>query len=327
MLATSLAGALTATAASASTDDPIEYVALGDSYASGYGLGAYATGDAAGCLRSAKDYPHKVALAYGWKLTDATCGGAVIGNVADTPQATPSGSVAAQSGALSASTDVVTISIGGNDLGFSTVLGTCFASSPSGPLMLDPSAKDCKTGSAAAAALPGLLTTQVAPAFDAMLTTVQSKAPNAKIFVVGYPTIFPSTAVTAARACFVSPIGTGQAPLANAYPFTSADVAYFHDLQASLDTMQRQAAEKHKATFVPMLSLTDATSPCAGNPNAQINGVTFTSLQPPTLLPGTLHPNDSGSTYQSTQVGAAIERTGVASHPSNGLSGHNPGRH
>src|SRR6476469_4087724 len=92
----------------------VNYVALGDSYSSGVGSGSYiaASGN---CLRSTKAYSALWAAAHSpASYMSLACSGAkttdVIGN---------------QLGALSASTTLVSISIGGNDVGFSTVLTDC----------------------------------------------------------------------------------------------------------------------------------------------------------------------------------------------------------
>ena len=91
-----------------------------------------------GCFQASNNYPHQVAAALGFTLVDRTCSGAVTANVRTDsspigqvpmpplgdPSATPP-TLAQQAASLSADTDIVTISIGGNDLGFATVAGLC----------------------------------------------------------------------------------------------------------------------------------------------------------------------------------------------------------
>ena len=103
-----------------------EYVALGDSYAA-LGDSRRATGTPVQCGRNLSNYPHlldaKPAIG---DLTDVTCGGAQIPNLAGTQTVgTPPNTAVAppQFDALSEDTDLVTLSIGGNDLGFSAIVG------------------------------------------------------------------------------------------------------------------------------------------------------------------------------------------------------------
>src|SRR5690554_4890891 len=68
--------------------DGLEYVALGDSYASGFGFGPPAPGAPhVNCDQSTLNYPHLVAAEFNLALTDASCSGAVIANIAITQQA------------------------------------------------------------------------------------------------------------------------------------------------------------------------------------------------------------------------------------------------
>lgn len=97
-----------------------EYVALGDSYASGVGAGTYdsASGD---CKRSPLDYPHQWAAANPeYTLKDVTCSGATIADVRNN-----------QLSALSSTTNFVTLTVGGNDAQFATVAKACLTESDS----------------------------------------------------------------------------------------------------------------------------------------------------------------------------------------------------
>ncbi|WP_431874659.1 SGNH/GDSL hydrolase family protein [Amycolatopsis sacchari] len=146
------------TAAQAAT---INYVALGDSYSSGVGAGSYI--DSSSCKRSSKAYPSLYASSSGASLSFQACSGAKTSDVLNN-----------QVGALSASTTLVSISVGGNDAGFSSVMQDCILGGDSG----------CKTAIANATdyvdtTLPGLL--------DTVYRTIRSKAPNAKVVVLGYP--------------------------------------------------------------------------------------------------------------------------------------------
>ena len=157
--------ALVLVAAPASAASP-SYVALGDSYSSGTGTRSYIS-DGTSCLRSVYAYPSLIASAKGYALNLRACSGAKIADVTTT-----------QLSALSSSTAYVTISIGGNDAGFADVLTTCAQ-----PAWLSncTGAVD-KAQSYIRNTLPSALTT--------LYSSIRSRAPQAKVTVVGYPRIF-----------------------------------------------------------------------------------------------------------------------------------------
>ena len=142
------------------------YVALGDSYSSGTGTRSYIN-DGTSCQRSVYAYPSLLATQKGYALNFRACSGAKIPDVTNT-----------QLGALSSATRYVTISVGGNDAGFADVLTECATPWWAG---------DCNGAIDEARAfinntLPGRLST--------LYSSIRSKAPNARVVVVGYPRIF-----------------------------------------------------------------------------------------------------------------------------------------
>jgi len=162
VLGTALVGglALPATAAAPS------YVALGDSYSSGTGTRQYLA-DGTSCQRSARAYPALLAAARGYALNLRACSGATVADVTRT-----------QLGALTSGTSYVTISVGGNDAGFAPVLTECAQ-----PGWMS----DCDGAVDGAEAvidgrLPGAL--------DTLYGQIRSRAPRARVVVVGYPRIF-----------------------------------------------------------------------------------------------------------------------------------------
>ncbi|MFC5176361.1 SGNH/GDSL hydrolase family protein [Nocardioides taihuensis] len=142
------------------------YVALGDSYSSGTGTRSYLS-DGTSCQRSTYAYPSLVAAARGYALNFRACSGATIPTVTST-----------QLSALSTSTRYVTISVGGNDAGFADVLTECaqpwWASNCNGAID--------KAQSYITTTLPGALST--------LYASIRTRAPYAKVVVVGYPRIF-----------------------------------------------------------------------------------------------------------------------------------------
>jgi hypothetical protein len=166
LTATLVPGAATVATAPAALAATPTYVALGDSYASGTGTRSYLA-DGTSCQRSAYAYPSLIAAARGYALNFRACSGARISDV-----------TTAQLGVLSASTAYVTISVGGNDAGFADVLTECATPWWAG---------DCDGAIDDARAfisntLPGRLST--------LYASIRTKAPNAKVVVVGYPRIF-----------------------------------------------------------------------------------------------------------------------------------------
>jgi lysophospholipase L1-like esterase len=155
------------------------YVALGDSYSSGVGTRSYLD-DGTSCQRSPYAYPSLVAAAKGYDLNFRACSGAKIADVTN-----------AQLGALSTATRYVTISVGGNDAGFSGVLTECAQ-----PGWLSNCGGAINTAQAYINnTLPGRLAT--------LYSSIRAKAPSARVVVVGYPRVFNGEDCNAAT--FFSP--------------------------------------------------------------------------------------------------------------------------
>ena len=143
---------------------PLYYAALGDSYASGVGAGDYEAGN--DCYRSAHAYPQQIASELSEGLFFDACSGAKTADVS-----------ADQLGHLSSSIEHVTVGVGGNDIGFSSVLGACAGTDTALCLGAIENAK-----AQIRDVLPGRL--------DALYTEIRSKATQAWIVVVGNPRLF-----------------------------------------------------------------------------------------------------------------------------------------
>ena len=140
------------------------YVALGDSYSSGDGAGSYSGGS---CDRSAYAYPQQWANANApASFAFVACSGATTSDV-----------LSSQVSALSASTTLVSITIGGNDVGFSSVLETCVLESTS-------SCESAVAGAEAKVASP------LPSELDSVLQTIRKDAPAARIVVLDYPELY-----------------------------------------------------------------------------------------------------------------------------------------
>jgi lysophospholipase L1-like esterase len=176
VVSTASAGLVTAMAAPATdaaaavnyADAPaaVNYVALGDSYSSGVGAGDYLSSSGS-CDRSADAYPEQWAAANSpATFTSVACSGATTADV-----------LSSQVSALSASTTLVSITIGGNDAGFSSVMETCVLSSTSTCLN-------------AVAAAETFVADQLPARLDQTLQTIRADAPSARVIVLGYPELY-----------------------------------------------------------------------------------------------------------------------------------------
>ena len=166
VLASVLTAGTTVLATNASAAGGVNYVALGDSYSSGVGSGSYIS-SSGNCLRSTLAYSQLWANAHSpSSYTSVACSGATTTDVLNS-----------QLSALSASTNLVSITIGGNDVGFSSVMQTCVLSSDSACL----SAINTATAQATSI-LPGKLATT--------FSAIRSAAPSARVVVMGYPEFY-----------------------------------------------------------------------------------------------------------------------------------------
>src|SRR5215216_6359281 len=124
-----LVAALT-TALSATSAQAYEYVALGDSYAAGPFIPLQVP--PFGCLKSNNNYGNLAARSLAASpYRDATCSGAKTNHMTSTQGVTP-GPNPPQFDSLTASTNLVSITIGGNDIGFSSISEDCFSSDNTG---------------------------------------------------------------------------------------------------------------------------------------------------------------------------------------------------
>ncbi|MEV4683920.1 SGNH/GDSL hydrolase family protein [Streptomyces kurssanovii] len=149
-----------------STTQSLDYVALGDSYSSGVGAGSY-DGASGNCKRSTRAFPKLWANANSpSSFAFTACSGARTGDV-----------TASQLGPLTSSTDLVSITVGGNDAGFADVMTTCVLQSESTCLNRIAQAKAYVDST-----LPGKL--------DQVYSAISAKAPAARVVVLGYPRFY-----------------------------------------------------------------------------------------------------------------------------------------
>lgn len=199
------------------------YAALGDSYSSGVGAGSYDSSSGS-CKRSTKAYPALWAAANAPSAFAFTaCSGARTGDVINN-----------QLGPLNSSTGLVSISIGGNDAGFSDVMTTCVLNSESTCL-----ARIAQARTYADNTLPGLL--------DGVYNAIHTKAPNAHVVVLGYPRFYKI-----GGSCWAGLSDTSRAAINGA-----AD---------ELDTVTAKRAADHGFSFADVRGNFTGHELCSGSP-------------------------------------------------------------
>lgn len=190
-----------ATAKSVSPPEGARYVAMGSSYASGPGVTLSADNPPTRCQRSADNYAHQLARKRKLLLTDVSCGGATTANLLG-----PWGELPAQLDAITPDTALVTVTIGGNDVGFAGGLigASCEADVPSNevPAMCAGIRAALRSNSPAASALLGspdeAAWARVGAGMDRIAQEVRRRAPGARVIFVDYIRVLPDSALCAA---------------------------------------------------------------------------------------------------------------------------------
>ncbi|MDT7680972.1 MAG: hypothetical protein QOG57_1282 [Pseudonocardiales bacterium] len=255
-----------------------QYVALGDSYVAGPGIPS-TTGVPLSCGRSSNDYPSLVrAAVHASAFTDASCGGATTGNMT-APQTTRTGPNPPQLDAVTSRTRLVTVTIGGNDIGFADIINQCLSRSAGQPGGAACRAYFNRSGS-------DLLAQRIAataPKVAAVLTRIKERAPSAKVLLVGYPTLFPAAA--------------GGCPEA---PFSAGDTAYLNQTFQSLNAMLRTQAGVAGARFV------DTAESSTGHDICTPAGTRWIEGRNPTSPAAAFHPNALSMRNTAYQVVEAL---------------------
>lgn len=275
-LVAALAGVLTAASQANAVAGYQRYVALGDSYASGPLIPNQSL-DPIGCGRSDHDYPGDLSRALGVTLVDVSCGGATTDDMTQS-QSVPLGSNPPQFDALTPDTDLVTVTIGGNDIGFTSILETCAELS-----LTDPFGNPCQQHYTAGGT--DQLAAEVAataPKVAAVLAGIRDRAPHARVVVVGYLRILPTSG--------------GCWPVV---PISSGDVPYLGGVENDLNTMLGQQAAAAGDTFV------DPGIP-TGHDVCEPEGVKWVEGIVPTAPAYPVHPNAAGMAAVTGMIEPAL---------------------
>jgi lysophospholipase L1-like esterase len=253
---------------------PLRYVAMGDSYSAASGVLPPDPTAPPQCLRSILNYPHVIAAAVGAQLTDVTCGAADTGDYRNAQY----DGVAPQLDALDKKTQLVTMTIGGNDSGvFINSIVQCGIAGAS-TLGQGSPCKDRYGDS-----FENTIKTTTYPALVQALKDVRAKAPKAKVAILGYPWILPTSV-----GCF------------DRMPVATGDVPYLRGVQATLNDAVRRAAAATGATYVDMNTVSEGHDAC------QPIGVRWIEPVLQTTNPVVVHPNALGESQMAAQTMAVL---------------------
>jgi lysophospholipase L1-like esterase len=220
----SLSFALAAVTAPAATSAD-QYVALGDSFSSGVGTGSYTLSSS--CRRGVFAYPWLVSQQRpDTALTFVACSGATTSDV-----------MASQLPFVTDATNIVTLTIGGNDIGFSDLIVQCTLANCSNAL-------DSTRAS---------LETFLGPRLDLVYGAIRSRAMTARVVVLGYPRIFSSAG------CF----GT--------LGISATERAKANELAVALDGLSSRRAAAARLTYQSALAPFAGHAVCSGS--AWLNGL------------------------------------------------------
>lgn len=266
-----MAAMLVALAALAGAARAANYVALGDSYAAGPVIPNQIA--PFGCLKSDHNYAHLAAPTIGLPLRDPTCSGATTEDMTN-PQETELETNPPQFNSLDAETTRVSLTIGGNDIGFSEIALSCVTINP-----FSTPCKDKYTAGGKDQIAERIVAT--APKVAAVLQGIHTHSPSAKVFVVNYAAIFPETGF----GCWPQmPIGFG-------------DVPYLRAKEKELNAMLATQAAANGATVVDWYKASIGHDACKGSSTRWVEPVVPTNPAAP------IHPNLAGMTGAANVLG------------------------
>ena len=214
-----------------------KYVALGSSFAAGPGISE----QLGTCGRSDHNYSNLVATALNLMLTDVSCNGATIDNIRNTPQR----DMPPQIDAISPDTALVTVTIGGNDINFTSSTFACSGT---------PADEHC-TANLDQATIDNNLS-QLPDELGAMLDEIKAKAPQAVIVLVTYPRVFPVDATDCVE-----------------LQLSAEDTAYLADLGQKLEDAFVGATSSRQVAIADSYVRAAGHGPCAPPAERWVNGV------------------------------------------------------
>lgn len=255
---------------------PRLYVALGDSFTAAP-LTSVPVGSPTGCLRSDNNYPRVANPSIRMEIfVDASCSGAKTDHFFNS-QSVTGGTNPPQLDAVTGMSFVVSIGIGGNDIGFSEIIENCAHYVPWGS-----PCRDRYTAGGVDQLRQRIANT--APKVANVLAGVRAKSQFAEIYLVGYPTVLPHT-------------GSGCWP---SMPITPTDVGYLRGITQALNQMLADRAAAAGATYV------DTYTPSIGHDACASSGTRWVEPVVPSNPAAPVHPNARGSAGMAAALVAAV---------------------
>jgi lysophospholipase L1-like esterase len=263
------------------------YVALGDSYTAAPNVGD-SGGGPSGCHRSAENYPSDVARALRiGQFADASCSGATTADMFS-PQQFSGENNPPQLDSLNSATTLVTVGIGGNDIGFSALIKRCVAMGAlyqltgSGKYFTEdaPCARDSTSADAVAKKI-----TTAGDRLTRILHEVRRRAPEARVYVVSYPAILPADSADCGRGMSLAP----------------GDVAFLREKEQQLNTMLRQRASEAGVGYV------DTYTPSTGHNACTAKDTRWIEPLVPQNPAAPVHPNARGERGMADAVLHAVK--------------------
>lgn len=250
----------------AHAEDGLTMVALGDSQAAGPLVTTQNSWD---CLRSDDNWPAEAARRLGATLTDVTCSGAVTADLTGRRF----GYIAPQLDAVRADTDIVTVTIGANDLNLGVLVPSCMQPFPA-PI-----------GVACSSYRPDTYSSQidvVGSKIAAAVQAIHAKAPSAEVHLVSYYTYWGTTG------CY--PVD----------PIWSVDARWLQSIFDRLNAELAQVAAANGAGYVDLATPSREHGVCAPIAQKWVEGLVPTSPAAP------YHPNALGYREGGALVASAI---------------------
>lgn len=250
---------------------PLNYVALGDSAAAGPLIPEQDRNIA--CLRSDRNYPQVAAEALGADLTDVSCSGAKLSDFSGEQY----GFLPPQYDALGEDTDLISLTVGGNDN--SLVLTTLGCLN----LLREPHGSSCEErfteggGDELAEDIEAW-----EPELDQALTEIRDRAPNADIVVAGYGTYLREGGCWPAQ------------------PMWGRDADYIQGSVDNLNDVLERQAVAHGGTYVDLAAVSEGHDVCAPSGERYLEGLIPSSIAAP------LHPNAQGMEAFGTAIAEAV---------------------
>lgn len=254
------------------------YVAMGDSYTAGPLIVPMT--DPLTCVRSALNYPALLATALHVRtFRDVSCSSATTSDFANPQPGNVSGTNPPQYDGLSADTTLVTVGIGGNDVGLVSLAESCINVLPA------PVGKSCAAKyTAGGVDVYSQKIRAFAATYGTVIDTIRAKSPRARILMIGYP--------TAIRAGGCYPV----------QPVLGPDATYIQAKIDELNAAMAAQAAAHGATYVNLRTQSIGHDACA------LPGIRWIEGLVPTSDAFPLHPNELSMQHAELTIYAALPR-------------------